>query len=186
MNLTYPIREYENVQKFKNYFLEKKEYRNYMLVVICLNTALRISDVISLKWSDVLDDGGNVRSHIVLREKKTGKETKILVNSNIKGAGKLYLKNNRPMTYLFENKSGEHISRVQAYSIIKNGGAASGIGESISCHTLRKTFGYHAWKNGIPPALLMEIYNHSSYNITKRYLGIVQDDKDTVFGNILL
>lgn len=27
----------------------------------------------------------------------------------------------------------------------------------------------------------MDIYNHSSYAITKRYLGIEQDDKDDVF-----
>ena len=45
---------------------------------------------------------------------------------------------------------------------------------------MRKTFGYYAWKYGTPPAVLMDIYNHSSYEITKRYLGIKQDDK--VFG----
>ena len=28
---------------------------------------------------------------------------------------------------------------------------------------------------------LWNIYNHSSYEITKRYLGIKQDDKDSVF-----
>ncbi len=36
-------------------------------------------------------------------------------------------------------------------------------------------------KNGTPPALLMSIYNHSSYEITKRYLGIEQLDKDEVY-----
>lgn len=46
---------------------------------------------------------------------------------------------------------------------------------------MRKTFGYHAWKQGIPPALLMDIYNHSSYRITKRYLGIEQDERDDIF-----
>ena len=46
---------------------------------------------------------------------------------------------------------------------------------------MRKTFGYYAWKCGTPPAILMDIYNHSSYEITKRYLGIKQDDKDSVF-----
>ena len=51
---------------------------------------------------------------------------------------------------------------------------------------MRKTFGYHAWKKGVPPALIMEIYNHSSIDVTKRYLSIDQDDKDTVFGEMLL
>lgn len=57
---------------------------------------------------------------------------------------------------------------------------------SISCHSLRKTFGYQAWKKGAQPALLMAIYNHSSIEITKRYLSIDQDDKDEVFLNINL
>ena len=48
-------------------------------------------------------------------------------------------------------------------------------------NSLRKTFGYHAWKKGVPPALIMSIYNHSSIEITKRYLSIDQDDKDQVF-----
>lgn len=56
--------------------------------------------------------------------------------------------------------------------------------EHISCHSLRKTFGYHAWKQSVPPTMLMDIYNHSSYQITKRYLGIDQDDKDQVFEKI--
>lgn len=52
---------------------------------------------------------------------------------------------------------------------------------TISCHSLRKTFGYQAWKEGAEPALLMAVFNHSSYNITKRYLCIDQDDKDELF-----
>lgn len=38
-----------------------------------------------------------------------------------------------------------------------------------------------AWKQGTPPALLMDIYNHSSYRITQHYLGISQDERDEIY-----
>lgn len=81
----------------------------------------------------------------------------------------------------------EHpLSRYQAYRIVKDAAAFAGLNANVSCHSLRKTFGYHAWKQGAQPALLMNIYNHSSYQITKRYLCIDQDDKDEVFAKIRL
>ena len=46
MGTTQPIRRLEDVQKLKNYFLQKNEIRNYAMVTIGLNTALRISDIL--------------------------------------------------------------------------------------------------------------------------------------------
>lgn len=48
------------------------------------------------------------------------------------------------------------------------------------------SLGYHAWKQGVQPALLMDIYNHSSYETTKRYLGITQDERDDIFLSVHL
>lgn len=73
------------------------------------------------------------------------------------------------------------ISRSQAWRIVRQAAEETGLDGNVSCHSLRKTFGYHAWKQGVPPAMLMMIYNHSSYQITKRYLGIIQEEKDDVF-----
>ena len=185
MNTTYPIREYRDIKRLEDYFLGRSEYRNYLLIVFCLNTALRISDILKIKWQDVCSKGGKINSHIIISEGKTGKTAKVYINRQIRSAIALYLKNSKKSIYLFDNGMGEHISRVQAHRIIHSAGSVLGMGD-LSCHSLRKTFGYHAWKSGVPPALLMEIYNHSSYNVTKRYLGIAQEDKDKVFNNVVL
>lgn len=188
MSTTQPIRKIEDINALKNYYLEKGEYRNYMFVVICLNTALRVCDVLKLKWSDIMQrDGRELKEHISIKEMKTGKHTEIYINSQVRKAVNLYIsKCGKKGEYLIANRYGNPLSRCQAFKIVNEGGKNCGIEERISCHSLRKTFGYHAWKNGTPPAVLMQIYNHSSYEITKRYLGIIQDDKDAVFKGVEL
>ena len=84
--------------------------------------------------------------------------------------------------YVIENKKTQKaISRIQAYRIIRTASEKLGLQPRVSCHSLRKTFGYHAWKNGISPAVIMEIYNHSSFAVTKKYLGVTQDDKNAAY-----
>ena len=75
---------------------------------------------------------------------------------------------------------------MQAFRIIKKVAAYHNIPGVICCHSLRKTFGYHAWRQGVQPAMLVSIYNHSSYEVTKRYLGIEQEDRDRIFQQIQL
>ena len=90
--------------------------------------------------------------------------------------------------YLFQSRVGynRHISRNRAWALIKEAWNDLGYEGNISCHSLRKTFGYHAWKNGVSPAIIMDIYNHSSMEITKRYLAIEQDDRDQVYRSMVL
>ena len=88
--------------------------------------------------------------------------------------------------FISRKADNQPISRTQAFRIVKKAAAAAGIDEVIACHSMRKTFGYQACKQGIPPAILMNIYNHSSYQITKRYLDIDQDDRDETFINVTL
>jgi len=91
-----------------------------------------------------------------------------------------------PKDFLFTKNTNysKPLDRTQAYRIICTAAQEALHMEHISCHSLRKTFGYHAWKQGTPPALLMNIYNHSSYEVTKRYLGIEQDERDKLFMSI--
>ncbi len=100
----------------------------------------------------------------------------------------LWKKNPDPEEYVFSKRTNPYkpLSRSQAYRIIKEDASHTTSEEAISCHSLRKTFGYYAWQEGVQPALLMNVFNHSSFHITKRYLGIEQDEKDLVYLNINL
>ena len=193
MSTTQPIRSKQLLHDFKNYYLvEQPDFRNYTIILIGLNTALRINDILHLTWGDVYcSKHGHFYTHLLITEKKTEKESRILINKELQKILRSYRKTQSSATdadYLFPSprKAAFPLSRYQAYRIVRKAAEAVGIEDVIRCHSLRKTFGYHAWKMGTPPALLMEIYNHSSFQITKHYLGIEQDDKDAVFRDIQL
>lgn len=193
MSTTQPIRSKQLLHDFKDYYLTKQpNSRNYTLILIGLNTALRINDILHLTWGDVYcTEHSRFYTHLLITEKKTEKETRILINRELQETLLSYRKTQSAVTdtdYLFPSprKADSPLSRYQAYRIVRRAAEQVGIDDVVRCHSLRKTFGYHAWKMGTPPALLMEIYNHSSFQITKHYLGIEQDDKDAVFRDIQL
>ncbi|MBO5056286.1 MAG: tyrosine-type recombinase/integrase [Lachnospiraceae bacterium] len=194
MSTTQPIRDPQLLKDFKDYYLHRSpNIRNYALCILGLNTALRITDMLNLKWKDIYRfDKAAFRPHLTIKEKKTGKQNTVALNQAVTDTMSL-LFSSQPAApcengYIFVSRNGNNcpLSRYQAYRIIREAASNLGMQQHISCHSLRKTFGYYAWKQGTAPAMLMTIFNHSSYQITKRYLGIEQDDKDKVFLNISL
>ena len=183
MSTTQPIRDINHVRALTNYHLQLGQYRNHQLIVFGLNTALRIGDILPICWQDVYDFcGRSARSNLVVKEQKTGKTKTVALNHKVAQALALTASAANPQDFLFANPhSKQPLTRVQARRIICAAGEALRLPVGISCHSLRKTFGYHAWKTGVSPAVLMEIFNHSSLRHTRRYLGIAQDDLDAVY-----
>lgn len=180
---TDPIRDKKQLKALAGYWLQRYNFRNYALIVVGVCTALRISDLLRLRWEDVYDFTSHTfHTHIMVTERKTGKQKKIALNNKAIHALSLYLPARRG-DFIFANnrKDAAPISRIQAWRIIKTAAEAIKATGCIACHSLRKTFGYHAWRSGVLPVMLMDIYNHSSFEITRRYLGIAQDDRDKVY-----
>ena len=184
MATTEPIRNKKQLRQLADYFLKRGKLRNYALIVLGACTVLRISDLLALKWSDVYNaEKDEIYTHITVTEKKTGKTRTIALNHQAIAALRACLPH-RKGAFIFSSnrKIDKAISRVQAWRIIHAAVAALGIAGKISCHSLRKTWGYHACTSQkVPPAIIMEIYNHSSYTITRRYLGITQDELDAAY-----
>lgn len=187
MNMTFPIQNKKEINIIKMY-LKSKSIRDYLLFVLGINTNLRISDIIDLKVEDVWDNK-KVKDYITLNEKKTKKYRKIRINDSLGKAISEFVKSEKPepYDYLFASrKGGGHISRQQACNILSQAGDFCGLKEPLSPHSLRKTWGYWAYKSGVSLLLIMDALNHSSLAITKKYLGITQDEIDDVFINLNL
>ncbi|BFH10680.1 site-specific integrase [Paenibacillus melissococcoides] len=174
MNVVQPIRDPELLQDILD-FLESTNYRNYIMFLIGIDTGLRISDILRLRVRDVAG------SHITIREKKTGKQKRILITTELKQKLAPYIEGKPPNEFLIKSREGLNrpITREMAYKIIRAVGDEFGLSE-IGCHTLRKTFGYIFYnvttKKDI--ALLMNYFNHSSTQETLRYIGMTQDTMD--------
>lgn len=154
--------------------------KEQILLEYCLYTGLRISDVLSAKVGESL---AGVRR---LKEQKTGKSKTIKLNSKLVNSISIYASNNNLSDddYLFfsSRNKAEHIKRSRASKIIAKAGDMIGI--VCSAHSLRKTFGYLAYKNGTSIELLMQIFNHSSQSVTLRYIGITQENINQVYDSI--
>lgn len=146
--------------------------RDVLLFLIGINTGLRVSDIVKLKVSDVKD-----KDHFWVLEGKTQKPRKVDI-SMLKNEINHFTRDKNANDYLFKSqKSDGHITTTQVYRILTD--AADLLGrDDIGTHTMRKTFGYHYYKRTKDIAMLQEIFNHASPSITKRYIGITQDEID--------
>ena len=82
MKIVQPIRDKNKIQEMK-IELRKKGTRDYLLFVTGINTGLRISDIIKLKVSDVVNEDRTVKSHICIIEKKTKKQKRFKINDTL-------------------------------------------------------------------------------------------------------
>ena len=129
MSTTQPIRDKEALRKFKNFYkTQKPNPRNYAIIVLGLNTALRISDILNLT-SEMVYDNNKVREHIVVKEQKTGKINRILLNREVRKALNLYhhflvksaaYKTGNPYLFPSPYVSQRPLSRYQVYRMIRN------------------------------------------------------------------
>ena len=182
MEFVQPIRNLKQIETIKK-LLKQQNLRDYCLFTVGINSGLRISDLLNLTVSDVVENG-KLKDRIRLREKKTNKFKDFPLSDNAKSAIREYLKTreykqNEPLFISRKNKG--FLLRQQAYKIINDAAKSIGIKDKIGTHTLRKTFGYHAYNSGYDLSLIQKLFNHSSPSITLRYIGITQDELDDVY-----
>ena len=182
--------EWDKLQLLTQQLERDKDYKFCLLITVGMFTGLRISDILSLHWNDLLN-----REHLEITEKKTKKYRKILINPQLRDmvvriSGKI--KPHDPTQFIFMNRwntkpiSPQYVNwklkdLMKRYQVVKEC-------SKIKSHSLRKSFGRRVWENNEKSErgliLLNEIFNHSSIKMTVTYLGIRQQEIFDVYQNL--
>lgn len=170
---------------------KEKEYRFLLFAAIGTYCGLRAGDILNLRWIDVLN-----KTEIEIKEKKTAKVRHITMNQNLLDI----------INYCYEEilvKLGDDFQKEQYIFCNRNKGKLSiqyinrklheifrqVVGKmkvkNPSSHTFRKSFGKRIYEmNGKSPeslVLLSQIFGHSSIAITRKYIGISQEQIQNVY-----
>ena len=189
MNFVEPIRDRKKIAQIKNLLRGQKRFRDLLLFVVGINTALRISDLLQLRISHFIDDHKRIRHRFLIKEQKRNKRHEVVINQSIRDAFGEYLGayhdvTEEPENFVFFNSKtnsySEHIKRGQAWKFIVSICNEVELRGNYGTHSLRKTWGYHARMQGVDLALIMHKLNHESIAYTKRYLGITDDELEAV------
>jgi integrase len=166
------------------------DWKFALLFAIGTFTGLRISDLLALKWNDLLE-----QDTLQVTEKKTKKDRKISLNPQLKEIiSRIYSKQSGidPDELVFLNRWGagaftrqyvnSKLTRIATkYKLVKDPSA-------IKSHSLRKSFGRRVFENNDNSEraliLLSDILNHSSIKTTKIYLGIRDKEIEDVYVNL--
>ena len=188
-----PIKNVKDIKKIKQFLLGKSNKRDYMLFVVGINVGLRVGDLLQLKISDVIEDNGKFKDKIVIDEEKTDKTRYFKLNDSAKESIQIYLdslKSYDMNDYLFRSRKGNEPLRVDStHKLIKNTLRDLNIKGNFGTHSLRKTWAYHTYMNNSSNprtlATLQKALNHSSQDVTLRYIGIEQEEILDLYDNNL-
>ena len=210
MEYVEPIKSKEHIAAMKSvlrhgYGTKQGSLRDYLLFCIGISSGLRISDILKLTVEDVTGkDRISLKEQKSARVAKDGKPAKLgktkdfPISDNCKQAINEYLSESKlssgvlfPSRKLDAQGNPQAITRQQAYVVINDAALEVKIitkknGMKIGCHSLRKTFGFHAYDSGVPIETIQKLLNHSSSSVTLAYIGITKQSLDDVYINLNL
>ncbi|HLR64236.1 MAG TPA: site-specific tyrosine recombinase XerD [Pseudogracilibacillus sp.] len=167
-----------DVEKLLNYEGDKPlEIRNRAMLEIMYATGLRVTEMVTLKLSDLHLTMGFVRC-----KGKGSKERIIPVGDYATNALTEYIEFARPLltkknpdeSSLFVNNHGNPLSRQGFWKILKQIAIEVGLTKSITPHTLRHSFATHLLENGADLRAVQEMLGHADISTTQIYTHVTK------------
>lgn len=148
--------------------------RNRAMLEVLYSCGLRVSELISLRYSDVYFDEGFIRvegkgskqrlvpiSETAIREIKN-----YLLDRNLVAVKKGY------EDILFLSRRGTGLSRIMVFHVIKQQAEMAGIKKNVSPHTFRHSFATHLLEGGANLRAIQDMLGHEKITTTEIYTHI--------------
>ena len=157
-----------------------ENYKMSLLIALGCFTGLRISDILALRWEQILST-----EEFTIIEKMTGKKSVLRLNSQLQQHIQECYEHIKPISVkspILVSQKGTVFTIQRINVILKEIKRKYRLKvKNFSCHSLRKTFGRQVYNmnsenSELALVKLMELFNHSSLAITKRYLGLRQEE----------
>ena len=151
-----------------------------LLIALGCFTGLRISDILALRWEQILST-----EEFTIIEKKTGKKRVLRLNPQLQQHIRECYEQIQPIGLkapILVSQKGTVFTIQRINVVLKEIKRKYRLKvKNFSCHSLRKTFGRQVYNmnsenSELALVKLMELFNHSSLAITKRYLGLRQEE----------
>ena len=179
-NTTADYLEWSEAMNLIRRLTKDENYKISLLIAIGCFTGLRISDILTLRWKQILGV-----SEFPLTARKTAKQRTIRLNKELQLHIKDCYEHINPLGIaapVLVSQKGTVFTVQRINVILKELKQRYKLKiKHFSCHSLRKTFGrqvYNMNSDNVELVLikLMELFNHSSVAITKRYLGLRKEE----------
>lgn len=183
--------DWEEAMKIIDRMAADGKHRDALLIASGCYLGLRVSDLLQLRWADLLSN------EFVLVERKTGKQRTLRVASSLRKFAASCRKALGPVgndDYVFVAEgqftplSRQAVDKMLKWVKVKYRVRSAKV---FSSHSLRKTFGRRVWlqecdrgRGDQALLLLCDVFGHSNISVTKRYLGIRQEEILSVYDSL--
>lgn len=200
-----PIKSLDDIDRVSRWYIARGRYRDNMLFIVGINFGLRVSDLLTLRFSHLIDDSLCFKTTFPILEKKTEHTRKtpknryITINDAVVEAVTLYLEHTPGVhlsDYMFRSESNrgknlnQPINRNSVERVLKEAASDLHLGIHVATHTLRKTFAYHQMvMSGNDPRkllLLQKMFGHSTSAQTLDYIGITLEEIEDAYKKLNL
>lgn len=197
-----PITNMEDLKRVAAYLYRECDHKYLLGFILGVNLGLRINELIVLRQQDLfwgdgtvkyIEDIRDTRDEIVIYQCKTRTPRRFFLNAACVEALEQFFsfkEKNKGDVFILPSREGGHVEATTFRKILTKAARDCGL-ESISTHSMRKTFAY--WQSLTPSQCVerdiekvQRLFGHRYVTTTLNYVGISAQDDKSEYHNVSL